>query len=97
MLAGTIDPALSHSRRSGWHLIAPKGDRLYRSVLLSPLLLTEAFTRESFLGTAPFTGLHEVAVFLDFLNDVFRLHFPLEAPESVLQRFALLNYNFSHA
>jgi hypothetical protein len=97
MPTGTIDSALSHSRRSGWHWIAPKGDRLYRLVLLSPLLLTEAFTRESFLGATPFSGLHEVAVLLDFLNDIFRLHFPLEAPESVLQRFALLNYNFSHA
>ena len=75
----------------------PKGDRLYRLVLLSPLFLTKAFTRESFLGATSFSGLHEVAVLLDFLDDVFRLHFSLEAPESVLQRFALLNYNFSHA
>src|SRR5271156_2136487 len=63
----------------------PKGDRLYRLVLLSPLFLTEAFTRESFLGTTPFPGLHEIAVLLDFLDDVFGLHFSLEAPESVLQ------------
>ncbi len=74
-----------------------KGDRLYRLVLLSPLLLSEAFTRESFLGATPFSGLHKVAVLLYFLDDVFRLDFSLEAPEGVLQRFALLNYNFSHA
>jgi hypothetical protein len=78
-------------------VIARKGDRVYRLVLLSPLFLTEAFTRESFLGTTPFSGLHKVAVLLDFLDDVFRLHFSFEAPEGVFQRLALLNYNFSHA
>jgi len=78
-------------------LIRPDLSRSIRLVLFSPLLFTEAFTRESFLGATPFSGLHEVAVLLDFLNDVFRLHFPLEAPERVFQRFALLNYDFSHA
>jgi hypothetical protein len=36
-------------------------------------------------------------VLLDFLDDVFTLDFSLEAPESILQRLALLNYDFRHA
>src|ERR1700733_10135303 len=66
-------------------------------VLLTPLLLTETLTREGLFGSTLFPRLHVVAVLLDFLDDVFRLHLPLEAPESVLQRLALLNYNFCHA
>ena len=68
-----------------------------RLILLTPLLFAEAFTRKGGLGTTPLPGLHEVTVLLDFLDDVFGLHFPLEAPQSVLERFALLNDNFSHA
>ena len=54
-------------------------------VLLSPLLFTETFTREGLFGTTPFSGLHVVTVLLDFLNDVFRLHFALEAPKGIFQ------------
>jgi len=68
-----------------------------RLILLTTLLLTETLTRESFLGATLFPGLHVVAVLLDFFDDVFRLHFPLEAPECILQRFTLLNDNFCHA
>jgi hypothetical protein len=66
-------------------------------ILFTPLLLSETFTREGFLCTPFLAGLHVVAVLLDFLDDVFRLHFPLEAPESIFQRFSLLNYDFCHA
>jgi hypothetical protein len=66
-------------------------------VLLTPLLLTETLTRKGLLGSTLFPRLHVIAVLLDFLNDVFRLHFSLEAPESVFQRLALLDYNFRHA
>src|SRR5271154_4767826 len=69
----------------------------FRLILLTTLLLTETLTRESFLGATLFSGLHVVAVLLDFLDDIFRLHFPLEAPECILQRFTLLNDNFCHA
>jgi hypothetical protein len=94
---GASGPALIRSRGTDRHISAAIFDDSCFLVLFSPLLFTEAFTRESFFGATPFSGLHEVAVFLDFLDDVFRLNFPLEAPESVLQRFALLNYDFSHA
>ena len=66
-------------------------------VLLTPLLLTETLTREGLLCATLFPGLHVVAVLLDFLDDVFRLHLSLEAPECILQRFAFLNDNFCHA
>jgi hypothetical protein len=68
-----------------------------RLILFPSLLLPKALTREGLLGATSFSGLHEIAVLLDFFNDVFRLHFSLEAPEGVFQRLALLNYNFSHA
>jgi hypothetical protein len=70
---------------------------LDRLILFTPLLLAETFTRKGGFGTTALTGLHEVTVLLDFLDDVFGLHFPLEAAQSVLERFALLNDNFSHA
>jgi hypothetical protein len=66
-------------------------------VLLTPLLFTETLTREGLFGATLFPRLHVVAVLLDFLDDVFRLYFSLEAPESVFQRLTLLNYNFCHA
>src|SRR5579863_7084032 len=66
-------------------------------VLLTPLFFTETLTREGLLGATLFPRLHVVAVLLDLLDDVLRLHLPLEAPESVFQRLALLNYNFCHA
>ena len=66
-------------------------------ILLTPLLLPETFTREGFLCATLFTGLHIVTVLFDLFNDVFRLHLSLEAPESIFQRFTLLNYDFCHA
>ena len=68
-----------------------------RLILLTTLLFAETLTRESFLGATLFPRLHVVAVLLDFLDDVLRLDFSLEAPEGILQRFALLNDNFCHA
>jgi hypothetical protein len=84
---------------AGWHKTAwrtPTSGAI-ALILFSTLLLTETFTREGRLGTTTFSGLHEVRVLLDFLDDVFGLHFPLEAPKGVFQRFALLDNNFSHA
>ena len=68
-----------------------------RLILLTPLLFPETFTREGLFSSTTLPRLHVVAVLLDFLDDVFRLHLPLEAPESVLQRLTLLNYNLCHA
>jgi hypothetical protein len=68
-----------------------------RLVLFTPLLFTETLTREGFLGSTPFAGLHVVAVFLDLLDDVLSLDLPFEAAESVFQRLTLLNNNFCHA
>ena len=68
-----------------------------RLVLLTPLLFPETLTREGFFGTAPFTRFHVVAVLFYLFDYVFRLHLSLEASESILQRFTLLNDNFCHA
>jgi hypothetical protein len=66
-------------------------------ILLPTLLLTKALAREGLFGPAFLSRFHVVAVFLDFLDDILTLDFPLETPEGILQRFTLLNYNFSHA
>lgn len=66
-------------------------------VLLTPLLFTKTLTREGFFRTPPFTRFHVVAVLLDLLDNVLRLHFSLKTPERILQRFTLLNDNFCHA
>jgi len=68
-----------------------------RLILLTTLLLAETLTRKSFLGATLFPRLHVVTVLFYLLDDVFRLHLPLEAAESIFQRFALLNDNFCHA
>jgi hypothetical protein len=66
-------------------------------ILLTPLLLAEALTREGFLGASLLAGLHVVAVLLDLLDDVLRLNFALESPEGIFQGLTLLNDNFCHA
>jgi hypothetical protein len=53
-------------------------------ILLTPLLFAETLTREGLLSAALLPRLHVVAVLFDFLDDVFRLHFTLEAAEGVL-------------
>ena len=68
-----------------------------RLVLLTPLLFPETLTREGLFGSAFLTRFHIVAMLLYFLDDVFRLNLPLEAPKRVLQRLTLLNDNFCHA
>ena len=61
-----------------------------------PLLLAQSLPRKRFLGPAFFTGFHIEAMLLDFLDDVFLLHFALETAQSVLQRFTFLDDYFSH-
>jgi len=53
-------------------------------ILLTPLLLAETLTREGLFSAALLPRLHVIAVLFDFLDDVFRLHFSLEAAEGVL-------------
>ena len=60
------------------------------------LLLAESLPRKCFFGTALFAGLHIEAVLLDFLDDVFLLHFALETAQSILQGLTFLNDYFSH-
>ena len=68
-----------------------------RLILLTPLLFPETLTREGLFGSTLLTRFHVVAVLLDLLDDVLRLHFSLEPPKGILQRFALLNDDFRHA
>ena len=35
-------------------------------------------------------------MFLDFLDDIFLLHFALETAQRIFQRFTFLNADFSH-
>ena len=63
-------------------------------ILLATLLLAQSLPRKRFFSPAFLARLHIEAMFLDFLNDVFLLHFPLKAAESVLKRLTLLNHYF---
>src|SRR5215510_11132459 len=68
--------------------------RFYRAKVLFRLaadLLAVPLAGKSLLGAALVTGFEVEAMFLDVLDDVFLLHLPLEAPEGVLYRFALLD------
>src|SRR5690606_26350181 len=61
---------------------------------LAPHLLAVPLARERLLGAALVARLQVEGVLLDVLDDVFLLHFPLEAPESALDGLALLNLDF---
>ncbi len=65
-------------------------------VRFPPLLFAQSLPRKRFLGPALFTGLHIEAMLLDFLDDVFLLHFALESAQCVFQRLTLLDNDFSH-
>src|SRR5204863_9494434 len=62
----------------------------------APHLLAVAFAGERLLGATLVARLQVERVLLDVLDDVFLLHFPLEASESAFDGFALLDLNFSH-
>ena len=62
-------------------------------ILLLTDLLTITLTCKRFFHTFLFTGLQIKRVTLDFLDDVFSLHFALEAPQCVLKGFAFLYSN----
>src|SRR5579859_4182802 len=65
-------------------------------VLLPALLFTQTLARQGLLGATLFSRLHVITVFLDFLDDVFLLHFALEPAQRIFQRLTFLNADFSH-
>src|SRR5260370_21536900 len=65
-------------------------------VRFPPLLLAQSLPRKRFFRPALVAGLYVEAVLLDFLDDVFLLHFALETAQGIFQRFALLDDDFSH-
>ena len=62
-------------------------------VLLLTDLLAITLTCKRFFHAFLFTGFQIKRVTLDFLDDVFRLHFALKAPQRVLKGFAFLYSN----
>jgi hypothetical protein len=65
-------------------------------VQLPPLLLAQPLARQCLLRTALLTRLHVITVFLDFLDDVFLLHFAFEPAQRIFQRLTFLDADFSH-
>jgi hypothetical protein len=63
-------------------------------VLLFANFLASALASESSFDAFFFTGLQVKGVALDLFNDVFLLHFALEAAQSVFEGFTLLQSNF---
>ena len=64
------------------------------SILLFANLLTSALPSESGLHAFFFPGLQVKGVALDLFDNVFLLHFPLEAAQSVFEGLTLLQSNF---
>jgi hypothetical protein len=62
-------------------------------ILLLTDFLTIALASERFFHAFLLTWFQIKRVTLDFLDDVFRLHFALEAPQCVLKGFAFLYSN----
>jgi len=88
-VGGTVDRAAKACR--GAHNTAALD-----LVRFPPLLLAQSLPRKRFLCPSLLAGLHVKAVLLDFLDDVFLLHFALKAAQCILKRFTLLNDDFSH-
>jgi hypothetical protein len=86
----------THLRIRSWNSIGRYlvGVGLFR---FASELLAIAFPRERLLGPSFVSRLQIEGVFLDVLDDVFLLDFPLEPAESALDRLALLDFDFSHA
>ena len=64
-----------------------------RLVLLFADLLTIALTSQRFLHTLLLTWFQVKRVTLDFLDNVFSLHFALKAAQGILKGLAFLNSN----
>src|SRR4030095_3690797 len=63
----------------------------------APELLTIPLPRECLFGSPLVAGFQVEGVLLDVLDDVFLLDLPLERAEGACDRFALLDFDFSHA
>jgi hypothetical protein len=64
-------------------------------VHLSPLLLAQPLARQCLLRATLLSRLHVITVLLDFLDDVFLLHFAFETAQRIFQRLTFLNAYFS--
>ena len=64
------------------------------SVLFFANLFASALASERGFHAFLLTGFEVKGVALDFLNNVFLLHFALEAAQSILEGFTLLQSNF---
>jgi hypothetical protein len=64
------------------------------SIRLFTTLFSSTFSRQGFLHALLLARLQVEGVTPDLLDDVFLLHFALEATKGILQRLALLQSNF---
>jgi hypothetical protein len=89
-------PQSTHERILSWNSI---GRYLVGVGLLrfAPELLAIPLPRECLLRSSLVAGFQIEGMLLDILDDVFLLNLPLESAEGALDRFALLNFDFSHA
>src|SRR5262249_13668195 len=82
------------------HRSLPRRGRSFTAPALlqfAPELLAIAFASEGLLRPPFVTRFQIEGVLLDVFDDVFLLNLPLEPAESALYRFALLDFDFSHA
>jgi hypothetical protein len=70
--------------------------RLGALILLPPLLLSQSLAGKRLFRAALFSRLHVITVLLDFLDDVFLLHFALKTAQCIFQRLTFLNTDFGH-
>ncbi len=71
------------------------GPFLYYLILLFADFFARALTRQSLLDAGLFARLQVIGVTLDFLDYVLLLYLALKTAKGVLQRFALLQSDFS--
>src|ERR1700684_3866061 len=88
------DPLLLESYSFSLILIQSCCLQSFASVLLLANFLTGALASERGFYAFLLTGLQVKGVALDLFNNVFLLHFALEAAQGVLEGFPLLQSNF---
>jgi hypothetical protein len=86
----------THLRILSWNSIGRHlvGVGLFR---FAPELLSIPLPSERLLGSSLVARFQIEGMLLDIFDDVFLLNLPLEPAESALDRFALLDLDFSHA
>lgn len=77
-------------------MCGPRAEAVARtfSFLFFALFLAAALARQRLLHPLFLAGFQVEGVTLHFLDDVFLLHFPLEATQGIFERFAFLQSNF---